>query len=176
MVRARLIAAALMLSAVAAQAPAFAQVAEVDLSRFDGRWFEIERNYNRFQKDCSRLQIDFTPGAAPDRYAVQVACTRRETGRIETLRANARVTDPATGAKFRFTLTGLLSFGGLAGQNYWIYDHAPDYRWAVMGLPDKSHWWIWHRDQTVSQAERDRLLARVRALGFDTGRLNHTGL
>ena len=36
---------------------------------------------------------------------------RRPGGQIETLNANARVTAPG---RFRFTLTGLLSIGGLA--------------------------------------------------------------
>ena len=117
-----------------------------------------------------------TPQGAADRYAITVTCVRRADGKVETLRANARVTDTTTNAKFRFSLTGLLSFGGLAGQNYWVWDHAPDYSWAIMGLPDKSNWWIWHRNQNASQAERDRILSRVRALGFSTGRLVHTGL
>ena len=64
----------------------------------------------------------------------------------------------------------------MAGQNYWVYDHAPDYSWAIMGLPDTSNWWIWHRNQNAPQAERDRILSRVRALGFSTNRLVHTGL
>ena len=156
--------------------PALAQAPAVDLNRFDGRWFEIVRNPNDVQKDCSRAQIDFTPQGAADRYAITVTCTRRADGKVETLRANARVTDTTTNAKFQFSLTGLLSFGGLAGQNYWVYDHAPDYSWAIMGLPDKSNWWIWHRNQNASQADRDRILSRVRALGFSTGRLVHTGV
>ena len=178
MFRASLIAASAALAVVSATAPttALAQASDVDLARFDGRWFEIERNHNNVQKDCSRAQIDFTPRDAADRYAIAVTCTRRNDGRVETLRANARVTDTATNAKFRFSLTGLLSFGGLAGQNYWVYDHASDYSWAIMGLPDKSNWWIWHRNQNASQAERDRILSRVRALGFSTSRVVHTGL
>ncbi|WP_426022446.1 lipocalin family protein [Brevundimonas sp. PWP3-1b1] len=178
MFRASLIAASAALAVVSATAPttALAQASDVDLARFDGRWFEIERNHNNVQKDCSRAQIDFTPRDAADRYAIAVTCTRRNDGRVETLRANARVTDTATNAKFRFSLTGLLSFGGLAGQNYWVWDHAPDYSWAIMGLPDKSNWWIWHRNQNASQAERDRILSRVRTLGFSSNRLVHTGL
>ena len=174
MFRASLIAASAALTFL--PATAFAQASNVDLTRFDGRWFEIERNPNDVQKDCSRAQIDFNQRDAADRYAIAVTCTRRSDGRVETLRANARVTDTATNAKFRFSLTGLLSFGGLAGQNYWVYDNAPDYSWAIMGLPDKSNWWIWHRNQNASQAERDRILTRVRALGFNTSRLVHTGL
>lgn len=154
--------------------PALAQAEAVDLDRFDGRWFEIVRNPNDVQKDCSRAQIDFTPQSRAGRYGIVVTCTRRPGGQIETLRANARVTDASTRAKFRFTLTGLLSFGGLAGQNYWVWDHAPDYSWAIMGLPNKSNWWIWHRSQSPSEATRTRLIARARELGF-RGEPVHTG-
>lgn len=165
-----LLAAGLMLSA----APAAAQTA-VDMDRFDGRWFEIARSPNDVQKDCRRAQIDFTPQDRANRYGLTVTCLRRADGETETLRANARVTDPGTNRRFRFTLTGLLSFGGLAGQNYVVQDHAPDYSWAILALPNKSDWWIWHRSQSPAQAVRTRLIARARALGLDTGQVTQTG-
>jgi apolipoprotein D and lipocalin family protein len=164
-------AAAVLLTSAA---PALAQATAVDLDRFDGRWFEIARNPNGMQRDCSRAQIDFNP-AAEGRYSILVTCTRRPSGQVETLRANARVTDPGTNAKFRFSLTGLLSFGGLASQQYWVWDHAPDYSWAIMGLPDKSSWWIWHRSQSPAASVRAATVVRARALGFDTSRVTHTG-
>jgi apolipoprotein D and lipocalin family protein len=169
--RSALIAAAL----TAVAAPAAAQSRNIVLDRFDGRWFEIARSHNDVQKDCSRAQIDFNPQSQANRYSIVVTCTRRADGVVETLRANARVTDPGTNARFRFTLTGLLGVGGLAGQNYWVWDHAPDYSWAIMGLPDRSDWWVWHRSQSPAEAERTRLLARARALGMDTGSVVHTG-
>jgi putative photosynthetic complex assembly protein len=101
--------------------------------------------------------------------------TRLADGRNETLRAAARITDTTTNAKFRFTLPGLLSFGGLAGQNYWVWDHDPNYDWAILALPNKSDWWIWHRDQNASAVDRARLLARARALGLDMSRVVSTG-
>ncbi len=171
LIRAALIAAA----ATAVAAPAAAQSRNVALDRFDGRWFEIARSPNDAQKDCRRAQIDFNPQDRPHRYSIVVTCTRRADGGVETLRANARVTDTETNARFRFTLTGLLGVGGLAGQNYWVWDHAPDYSWAIMALPNKSDWWVWHRSQSPSEAERARLVARARALGMDTGSVVHTG-
>ena len=176
MIRAALIAAAFAaLPALALPSTALAQSRDVDLDRFDGRWFEIERSHNDVQKDCSRAQIDFTRQDRPDRYGIVVTCTRRADGRNEVLRANARIADTTTNAKFRFTLPGLLSFGGLAGQNYWVWDHDPEYSWAILALPNKSDWWIWHRDQSVSAAERSRLMARARALGLDMSRVVSTG-
>ncbi len=159
----------------AVASPALAQATAVDMDRFDGRWFEIARSPNDAQKDCRRAQIDFTPQSQANRYSIVVTCTRRADGGVETLRANARVTDPGTNLRFRFTLTGLLGVGGLAGQNYWVWDHAPDYSWAIMALPNKSDWWIWHRSQTPAAAERTRLVARARALGFGTESVVHTG-
>ncbi len=164
---------ALGLGALAA--PASAQSRAVAMDQFDGRWFEIARSPNDVQKDCRRAQIDFNPQSQPNRYSIVVTCTRRADGGVETLRANARVTDPGTNTRFRFTLTGLLGVGGLAGQNYWVQEHAPDYSWAILALPNKSDWWVWHRSQSPSEAERTRLLARARALGLDTGSVVHTG-
>jgi len=169
-----LIATATVTALLATAAPALAQATAVDLDRFDGRWFEIARNPNGAQRDCSRAQIDFDPTSA-GRYAILVTCTRRPGGNVETLRANARVTDTATNAKFRFSLAGLLSFGGLASQQYWVWDHAPDYSWAIMGLPDKSSWWVWHRSQSPAASVRTATLARARALGFNTTDAVHTG-
>lgn len=162
-------AAAVAAAVVLAPASARAQVGSLDLDRFDGRWFEVERSPNDVQKTCWRARIDFTARPQARRYSVLVTCTRTRGGPVETLRANAQPTD-ATNAKLRFTLNGLLGFGGLAGQNYWVWDHDPDYRWAILALPNKSDWWIWHRDQDLGQAERTRLLARARALGMDTRR------
>jgi len=160
----------LALTAPAAQA----QVSGLDLDRFDGRWFEIARSPNDVQKDCSRVQIDFTATDRADRYGLTVTCTRRADGRDETLRATARI-DDGNNAKFRFTLRGALSFGGLAGQNYWVWAHAPDYSWAILALPNKSDWWIWHRSQSPSAAVRSQILARARQLGLDTSQVVTTG-
>ena len=55
-----LMAGTLSLLAGPALALSLAQAEAVDLDRFDGRWFEIVRNPNDVQKDCSRAQIDFT--------------------------------------------------------------------------------------------------------------------
>ena len=169
--RSALIAVALMTVA----APAAAQSRDIVLDQFDGRWCEIARSPNDAPKDCRRAQIDFNPQSQANRYSIVVTCTRRADGVVETLRANARVIDPGNNARFRFTLTGLLGVGGLAGQNYWVWDHAPDYSWAILALPNKSDWWVWHRSQSPDEADRARLIARARALGLDTGTVVHTG-
>lgn len=155
-----------------APAPALAQV--VDMDRFDGRWFEIARNPNRFQRSCTRLTIDWTAQEEAGRWGVMNTCTRSRDGRIETLPVNAR-SQNASNSQFRMSLTGLLSVGGLASQTYQVWDRAPDYSWAIIGLRDKTHYWIWTRQERPSAALRNQLIARAAALGFDTSEVVHTG-
>ncbi|RZJ28025.1 MAG: lipocalin [Brevundimonas sp.] len=169
----RLLALTLAAACVLPAGQAAAQT--VDMGRFDGRWFEVVRSPNDLQKDCRRAQIDFTPQSRADRYGVVVTCTRRADGGVETLRANARVTDPGTNRTFRFSLTGLLSFGGLAGQTYRVQAHADDYSWAILSVPNRSDWWIWHRSQSPSPAVRADLVRRAAALGLPTAQLVQTG-
>lgn len=166
------LAAVLALGALAVSGEAAAQARALDIDRFGGRWFEIERSPNDVQKSCWRAQIDLTTRNARG-YDVLVTCTRTPTGPVETLRASARPSDPSNGV-LRFTLRGLLSFGGLVGQTYRVWDRDPDYRWAILALPDRSDWWIWHRSRDVSGQERARLLARAAALGLDTRRTVRT--
>lgn len=149
-----------------------AQVSSLDLERFDGRWFEVERSPNGIQKSCWRAQIDLTRRAMR-LYDVLVTCTRSPGGPVEILRASARPTETSN-ARLRFTLRGLLSFGGLAGQTYWVLDRDPDYRWVILALPDRSDWWIWHRDGDILQSQRVQLLGRARGLGLDTRRTVRT--
>ena len=170
----RPIAVAVVLTCLSAGAAA-AQSLSVDMERFPGRWFEVLRSPNDVQRDCRRPQIDFTAQQRADRYGLVVRCTRRADGEVELLQANARVTDPGVNTRFRFTLTGLLSFGGLAGQNYRVVDRAADYSWAILALPNGSDWWIWHRSQTPPASVRTELIARARAAGLDTSQVVHTG-
>ena len=173
MIRAFGVAVAVVLTNLSAGAAA-AQSLSVDMDQFRGRWFEVLRSPNDVQRDCRRSQIDFTAQDRANRYGLVVRCTRPD-DEVELLRANARVTDPGVNTRFRFTLTGMLSFGGLAGQNYRVLDRAADYSWAILALPDGSDWWVWHRSQTPPPSIRAQLIARARAAGLDTSRIVHTG-
>ena len=78
-------------------------------------------------------------------------------------------TESARRRRLRHTLVRLL-----VAHPAWVLAHAPDYSWAILALPNKSDWWIWHRDAEVPQTERSRLLERARSLGLDARRVVRT--
>lgn len=157
--------------AVAAEAPQPAQ--SVDLSRFAGRWYEIARTPNRGQPLCEQLAVEVTR-PADGRFSVTNTC-RRTQGQPRVVRANGRVLDARSNAKIRLTASGMMGIGGLASQEYWILDRAPDYSWAILGTPGGNYFWLWSRQARPSAEARAALLSRVGSLGYNTANVVHTG-
>jgi len=69
-------------------------------------------------------------------------------------------------------------FGGLAALapvpregNYWIIALDADYRFAMVGTPDRRFLWILARDPCLPPDVLASLVARARCLGFDVDRL-----
>jgi apolipoprotein D and lipocalin family protein len=86
-------------------------------------------------------------------------------GPEKVYRAAAKILDPGINAKFRLTFYLVVS------RDYWVLDHAQDYRWAIVGDPTGRYIWLFSRQPTLPREVRDSLLARVRALGYDPSKL-----
>lgn len=156
--------------ATAALADAPAPRQPVNLSSFDGRWYEIARTPNRNQPTCTRLQIDIAAGDA-GAYNIVNTCTRAS-GDPQVVRASATsLNDANNRLRFR-SRSGAAGFVG-ASQEFWVLDRADDYSWAILGTPGGNYFWLWSR--SASPSNRAALLGRVRALGYDTSNATQTG-
>ena len=156
-------AAALTVFAGAALADAPAPARSVTLSQFDGRWYEIARTPNRNQPTCTRLQIDIAAGEGGS-YNVVNTCSRAS-GDPQVVRAEV---SPLNNANNRLRFRARSGAAGVIGasQEFWVLDRAEDYSWAILGTPGGNYFWLWTR--SASPANRSALLARVRALGYNT--------
>jgi apolipoprotein D and lipocalin family protein len=158
-----------------AQTPAPPQtVASVDLDRYAGRWYEVARFPNRFQKQCT--------GDVVVEYA------RREDGRIDVVnrcRTAGGATDEARGiarraggdtsnAKLEVRFApAVLSFLPVWG-DYWIIALDADYRHAIVGDRKRNYLWFLSRTPSVPDAVMADLKAKAAAQGFDVTRLQPT--
>jgi apolipoprotein D and lipocalin family protein len=138
----------------------------VELSRYLGRWYELARYEQGFQKDCEGVTADY---ALRDDGKISVLnrC-RKPDGTIKDAKGKAKVVDTATGAKLK------VSFFGPFYGDYWVLDRAEDYSWAIVGEPSGRYLWILSRAASPGQAELDALIAQARALGYDTAMIRIT--
>ncbi|WP_462320238.1 lipocalin family protein [Halochromatium sp.] len=148
-----------------------ATVAEVDLNRLLGTWFEVARLPN--------LEAD-----GPGQHSVNVTATssKRPDGLItvQTVAHNAKagmrrnevngIVHPAdpSGSKL------ILRFFKLIRGDLWVIGLDPDYRWALMGTPSRRRLWLIARTPHVEPSDYDQAMAIAGAQGYDAARVRPT--
>jgi len=58
--------------------------------------------------------------------------------------------------------------------DYWIIDLDPEYRWVLVGTPNRKYLWVLSRTPTLEHEVLERLLQRATELGFRTGEMIFT--
>ena len=138
----------------------------VDLGRYLGRWFEIARYEQGFQKGCQGVTADYS--LQPDRSINVVNRCRKPGGKMSEARGRAKVVDGTTNAKLK------VSFFGPFYGDYWVLDHADDYSWSIVGEPSGRYLWLLARQPTPPEADVSKLIERARSMGYDTSLLLRT--
>lgn len=171
-----LVLAAASVAGAQSSAPAAppATVAKVDLDRYAGRWFEIARFPNRFQKKCvGEVSAEYVR-RSDGRIDVINRC-RLADGSIDAAKGIARVvsTDGSNSKlKVRFA-PAWLSFLPVWG-DYWILELAEDYSYVVVGDSERKYLWVLARAPQMSDEVYRDVTGRVAAKGFDVSRLVKT--
>ncbi len=161
---------------LASAAPAAAQyrdravqmgvVSNLDLNRYAGRWYEIARFPNRFERGCVGVTADYA--LLPDgRVSVVNTCVEGALGGpVKRIEGRATVAGPG---RLRVNFVSWLPF---AAGDYWVLDVTSDYGVAVVGEPSGSTGWILARRPRIAEAQKARALAVLARNGYDTGRLD----
>lgn len=139
----------------------------VELERYLGRWYEVARYDMRFEKGCEGVTAEYSK--RPDGL-IRVLNTCRQgavDGPVKTAEGKAKVVDTKTNAKLK------VSFFGPFFGDYWVLDHADDYSWSIVGEGSGKYLWLLSR-KLPTQADRDALTARAKALGYDVTMLRQT--
>lgn len=140
----------------------------VDLARYAGTWYEIARLPNRFQRACVE-DVTATYALRPDGKITVVNECRTSEGKEKSAKGTARLASEK-GPNSKLKVTFFWPFSG----NYWIIDLDADYRWAVVGEPDRKYLWILSRDPQMDEALFRRLIDRAQQQGYDVAPLIKT--
>lgn len=165
----RLAASALAVALLAS--PAFAQAPQparpVDLERFySGQWLEIGRLPMKLTDGCVAGATAYSK-ADKGRIAVRDTCRdKTPAGKEKAIAGKGKILDPGTNAKLKVSYPFFITW------EYWVLDHADDYSWFISADPKFEKLWIYTR-KAPTKAELDGLIARARALGYDTSKLEY---
>jgi apolipoprotein D and lipocalin family protein len=140
-------------------------VSFVDLSRYVGRWYEITKIPNSFQKQCaSRTTAEYT--LRPDgKIKVFNRCIDAK-DKEDSATGTAKIVDTKTNAKLKVSFVRFLGKNWFWG-DYWIIGLDDDYQWAVVGTPSRKYGWILCREKSMGDEERAKCFAILRQQGYD---------
>ena len=139
----------------------------VDLSRYVGRWYEIARLPNRFEKKCAD-SVTATYSIRPDGKIDVINRCRKASGEFTTAKGKAKIVDKTSNAKLKVTF-----FWPFSG-DYWILDLGSNYEYAVVGAPNRDYLWILSRTPKLDESLYQQLLIKMAAQGFKTEQMIKT--
>lgn len=138
----------------------------VELDRYMGKWYEIARYENRFEKGCEAVTAEY---AKRDDGLIRVLNTCHKgaiSGAQDSAEGKARIVEGSNGAKLEVSFFGPFYLG-----DYWVLDRADDYSWSIVGEPSGKYLWLLARKPVLAEAEREKLVTRIKGLGYDTSLL-----
>ena len=142
-------------------------VSSVDLNRYMGDWYEIARTPNRYESECASDASAHYQLLPDGRVAIKNEC-RTSRGRTHTAQGKGTVADADSKAKLK------VSFFWPFSGDYWIIDLDKDYRYAVVGEPERKNLWVLSRTPSLDQHTYDEILKRIQAQGYEISRVQKT--
>jgi apolipoprotein D and lipocalin family protein len=139
----------------------------VDLSRFQGKWYEIAKLPRTTETDCYATMAFYTQASDGSLSLVNQCNVGSTSGPLNTISMTATVTDPTVPAKLA------LQVGGFSG-DYWIIEVGTNYEYAVIGHPTRAYLWILSRTPVLDSTTLQGILSRAQANQFDTSTLEYT--
>jgi len=140
-------------------------VSNVDLNRYQGRWYEIATFPIRPQRNCTATYAEYTLNKA-GYVEVYNHCIDSTDGSVKDIQGKAFVETVGDNSR-------------LLVQFFWPFK-APyqiialdtlDYRYALVGSPNRKYLWILNREPKMDETLFKTLVAQAKSLGFPTEKL-----
>jgi len=139
-------------------------VERFDSERYLGRWYEVARLDNRFEKGLSKVTATYSSREDGGINVVNGGVSEAE-GKAKEARGRAYfVKDSDTGHL-------KVSFFGPFYASYVVFHLDPEYQFAFVSGNSRKYLWLLSRTPAVDTSVRELFLKKANELGFDTDRL-----
>jgi len=146
-------------------------VDHVDLNRYAGKWFEIAKYPNWFERKCNESTAEYTP-LPNGKIEVHNTCKNFKDGQLKDVIGVATVKDTVSNAKLSVTfLPGWLRWTGIGSGKYWIIDLEPNYQYVVVSEPQRKYLWILSRTPSLDRGTYEEILKKIQAQGLDLSKI-----
>ena len=139
-------------------------VEDVNYTNYVGKWYEIARLDNRFEKDLVGVTATYTATKKPSKIKVL------NEGYKYNLNGKHKQSKGCAKVKGEGKLK--VSFFWPFSAPYWILDvDKTNYAYALVGTPDFKYLWVLSRLPKLDKTIYDGLIAKAKGMGYPTEKL-----
>lgn len=141
-------------------------VKQVDLGRYMGKWYEIARYDNKFEKGMQGVTAEYTLLDNGKIKVVNSGYRDSLDGEFRMAIGKAKIPDPGEPGKLK------VSFFLFFYADYYILElDQVNYAYVLIGSSSDKYLWILSRTPQLASEKLNFLLKRAEERGYDTGKL-----
>lgn len=140
-------------------------VGNFDISRYVGRWYEVARIDQRFEKGLVRTRAEYSLASNGSLQVVNRGFDPRR-NRWDEVRGKGQFVGSSDEAALKVSFFGPF-FGG-----YNVVALDEQYRWAMVVGSSLDYFWILSRTPVLPTGVRQHLLAQAQQIGIDLDRIH----
>lgn len=137
----------------------------VDLKKYAGTWYEIAKIPNSFQDHCVKGTTAKYQLTEDGEIAVINSCIDKD-GKVDDADGVARIVDKKSNAKLEVSFVSFFGWRPFWG-DYWIIGLDENYKWAIVGTPNRKYGWILSRTPKLDNETMDQLFQILRDQGYN---------
>ncbi len=145
--------------------PEVTTVERVDLKKYTGTWYEISKIPNSFQDHCLK-NTTATYVLNDDGTIIVINKCVDEDEEEDIAEGIAQIVDPISNSKLEVSFVSLFGINLFWG-DYWILGLEENYRYVVVGTPNRKYGWILARDPILSEVDYGKCEEILSSNGYD---------
>lgn len=144
----------------------------VNIERYSGKWYEIAKIPNRFQRKCAGNTTAVYTILPEGRIKVKNSCVDNHGNKISA-EGIAEIADKNSNSKLRVSFFSIFGYHLFWG-DYWILGLDNDYRYAAIGHPERKYGWILSRNESLDDNDLKTVFHILSENGYETEEFEFT--
>jgi apolipoprotein D and lipocalin family protein len=139
-------------------------ISKLDLDKFMGTWYQIERYPIKSQRHCvSDAMMLYAFGDKKSSFQIVTSCLMKD-GNSDSWNFKGKLDKGGSGAMKVNRIWPLTA-------KYWVLATGPAYEWALVGSPGHNSLWVLSKSKTLPPDVLAAIEAQAVAQGFNTTKL-----
>lgn len=144
----------------------------VDLNRYQGKWFEIYRYPNKFEKGCGSVTADYKIKANGSVNVLNTCVL--SSGKVKKSKGTAFVVNTESNATLKVSFVPFLQRWGLFAGDYNILYLEKNYEFVMVGSKDRNYLWFLSRSPDLAPEQYELLRDQAIKQGYDPDKMIKT--